>query len=133
MVLFKKRETVLDTLDFTDLDKRGLLKAHQSGSQPVQTSDVVDLSSMSFPSPDHVSNQVMPAVEGGMFGLLDNASSSSLSLPTPQILHSTNDMQDLKIKMENLEFKFENLIEKLSQVETRLREFESRASKYKSA
>lgn len=118
-----------DVLDFTLLQKRGLLKIKED-----TTPDVIDLTQQNT---GIVDNPVIPitneqSISPGtspfdMLNSLASVSSSSLtntespsSFGTGSDLKSNSDFSSLNVRVENLEYKIERLLEKISLVESKL-------------
>ena len=111
MGLFRKESN--DIVDFTLLQKRGILKKETTTNRPLTanpSANFIDVTSSSSPtSSTHAPD---------LLGFLDaNASQPSLS-PSPPLEHS--ELQPLKVKIDDLEFKLERLLEKISEVENKL-------------
>ncbi|MEK6825262.1 MAG: hypothetical protein AABY00_00580 [Nanoarchaeota archaeon] len=113
MGLFRKESN--DIVDFTLLQKRGILKKETTTNRPLTanpSANFIDVTSSSSPtSSTHAPD---------LLGFLDSSTSSpSISSLT---LSENTEIQSLKVKIDDLEFKLEQLLEKLSTMETRFLE-----------
>ncbi len=126
MGLFRKESR--DIIDFTMLQKRGILKK-EAPLEPLSTpidpkTGFIDLT---VPSPSASPfSQTTPSQD--LFGLLDTHAShgTSSSLSSPSLASESGEIQSLKIKIDDLEFKLERLLEKLSAMESKFVEEQSR-------
>lgn len=139
---FMRRETGVDILDLTLLQKRGLLKVPSQSRGP----DVLDLTKggltppsppeLPTPAPSHVTPlptffdlpnpnaapTSTPFVDSP-FSMLDTLASTSAPVTNTAQLGRDVDaaaFNALKIKMDDMEFKLERLVEKFSLLDDRL-------------
>ncbi len=136
---FFKKESGVDVLDLTLLQKRGLLKI----PQVERRSDIIDLtmqlpSPPSMPAPPSLPQPITPLptffdsipspsasstpVADNPFGMLDTlASASSAASPTGGSVDSLA-FNALKLKLDDVEFKLERLVEKFSLLDEKLQQ-----------
>ena len=117
-----------DFLDYTALQKRGLLKRI-----PKEVEEKNEYASFISPQDEKVpslfTDPLAPATptspESNAFAFLDSLASSS---PTPQSSVPVNniDFADISVKIENLEYKIERFIERLTQVEDKIEKFRAK-------
>jgi hypothetical protein len=108
----------VDVLDFTALEKRGLLKKREEHKEI----DVLDLR----PSASAPVIQAQPVQETSAFDFLTNFAQSSASSPATEPIKSTDSDISLKLytitnKLDDTMYKIEMLSSRLAQLESRLR------------
>ena len=128
MGILRKRDKI-DVIDFTDLQKRGILK--QDFSNNFDSSDYSDgdgtldfTKQGNFLSRKSDSSNGSSAVSSGSFDFLGNLAGASTSSVSNVSENSGLEFQGLKNKFEDLEYKFERLMEKLTEIETKILNFE---------
>ena len=114
---FLRKETGVDILDLTLLQKKGLLKIPES-----RFADVVDLTmplqaspSLSQPAPPGPMSPT--SLADNPFGMLDTLANSSLNTPAQSLAGNTVDsttFNAMKLKLDDVEYKLERLVEKIS-------------------
>ena len=106
MGFFKKEG--LDVIDYTLLEKKGILKKTQ------QKSDVLDFTNASSNTASS-SSASSPTDFASFFGspTANPASQASNSIPD-------SDVNALKIKLDDFEYKLEKLLERLASIESKL-------------
>src|SRR3989344_5442398 len=131
MGILRKRDKI-DVIDFTDLQKRGILK--QDFSNNFDSSDYSDGDGtldftkqgnfLSRKSDSSNGSSGSSAVSSGSFDFLGNLAGASTSSVSNVSENSGLEFQGLKNKFEDLEYKFERLMEKLTEIETKILNFE---------
>src|SRR3989344_341671 len=101
MSIFRKEG---ETLDLTDLQRRGILKKAQQAEQiqaksEIKSNDYLDITTPQSSSP---------------LSFLDSLANIN---PTPQ---NSPDLSDVKVKLENFEYKLERFMERLEAIESKL-------------
>ncbi len=108
MSWFEKEETV----DLTELQKRGILK------KALEKENVNEGKDIDFTSASSVSNSSNP------FDLLSSLASSSgnttRTLANNEV--SNDDIQHLKVKLEDLEYKLDRFLERIEKIESKILE-----------
>lgn len=133
------RKKGLDTIDYTLLAKRGLIKKPEEKplSFKVDSRGMVDLTQVKDERRMGDSNSTSSNSDGNIanpFNFLDNlgnsSSSSSLSpdflAPNPRTNESDAEISSLKIKIDDLEYKLAQLVDKLIMIESKLSNFENK-------
>ncbi len=123
MPIFKKEKGV-DVLDFTTLQKKGILNIPEKNVEmPVRVNSqgYVDLGVSAAPSPSVASEGIPSYSSGGgvsALGFLDSlASSAAASSSEPVSVSGDNlEIQGLKNKIEDLEYKIRVLEDKISRL-----------------
>jgi hypothetical protein len=119
MSLFRKESG--DILDFTILQKRGLLKKDETSktnSQINERAGSIDLTP-TFPSAPQSITSVNNSQPQDLFGFLDSKSEGSSISFTPEPTQS-KEVEHLKVKIDDLEYKIERLLEKLALLESKI-------------
>ena len=120
---FLRKETGVDILDLTLLQKKGLLRIPES-----RFADVVDLTMLpqappSLPQPIPLGPISPTPVADNPFGMLDNLTNSSLNSSIQTNAESAVDsttFNALRLKLDDVEYKLERLVEKFSLLDERL-------------
>ncbi len=120
---FLRKETGVDILDLTLLQKRGLLKVPES-----RFAEVVDLTMPhqvppSLPQPAPPEPMSPTPVADNPFGMLDTLTNSSLNSSVRANAESAVDsaaFNALRLKLDDVEYKLERLVEKFSLLDERL-------------
>jgi len=120
---FLRKETGVDILDLTLLQKKGLLRIPES-----RFADVVDLTMPpqvppSLPQPTPLGPISPTPVADNPFGMLDNLTNSSLNSSIQTNAESAVDsttFNALRLKLDDVEYKLERLVEKFSLLDERL-------------
>ncbi|MBX4212417.1 hypothetical protein KW787_03125 [Candidatus Pacearchaeota archaeon] len=106
-----------DVLDFTMLQKRGILKKHE------QEKDIIDLTQ----DPVAAAQQIVPisAAAPSPLSFFDTVSPApSFFDAQPQNnLQSSTDVQSLKVKIDDLEYKLDRFLERVEMIESKLTDF----------
>ena len=129
----------VDYVDYTALQKRGLLKKEYFEDQ--KEMELVDLTKNSMPSISDTNSTLTSNTNPLSF--FDNVGSNSSSSPVTSFFDNpiqgpsnpisppeglggsgSDDLSALKIKIDDFEYKFSRLIDRLEKIETRLVEFE---------
>ncbi|MBM3232914.1 hypothetical protein FJZ18_01975 [Candidatus Pacearchaeota archaeon] len=118
MGLFRKESG--DIIDFTMLQKRGLLKKEEVPSSNVHIDNRTGFIDLTPPIPSSQSpvttNDNQPQ---DLFGFLESKSgdTSSSSLPEPP---QSKEFEHLKVKIDDLEYKIDRLLEKIAFLESKV-------------
>ena len=118
----------IDTIDFTDLKRRGLLKESQEEKEQ-NVPDYFDFSAQPQQSPETEPTQSAEPSSG--FDFLNTFAANATPTPDPtyptqSTQQNSQDNQDLAIRLENLEYQLERLTEKLSTFESKVLAFEEK-------
>lgn len=123
MSLFKKNRDAVEIIDFTALQKRGILEKvaakekKAEGNSPPSLPFPISSPSPPSPSPSLLSNQ-----GESIFGALDSLASISSNQANTQANNSSEqETSSLKIKIEDLEYRLERLLERLSFIESKIK------------
>ncbi|HLC53333.1 MAG TPA: hypothetical protein VJK03_02210 [Candidatus Nanoarchaeia archaeon] len=109
MGLMRKRNSSVDILDLTLLQKKGLLNIPERKPELI---DLVGPSASTMPS---------TAPSDNPFGMLDSFAQNASAPPLASAGSDVpSDMNALKIKLDDFEFKFQRLIERLEKIESSL-------------
>ncbi|HIG51833.1 TPA: hypothetical protein EYQ19_00145 [Candidatus Pacearchaeota archaeon] len=113
MGFLNRKKNSVDVIDFTNLQKRGIIKKKEENSE-------IDFSKPSVQRPSSSTND---------FGFLSSLAGAN-STGNPQesannFSNKKNELNEIKIKMEDNEFKLNNLVEKVNELEAKLRELKS--------
>lgn len=122
------RRRGLDTIDFTLLQKKGLLKTKESSSK----SEILDLrqNKTNFnslaDSNENISNNLNDQSSNPLASFFgENSSTDIFSSLTPSTSFSESEnleLKDLKARYETLEYKFDRLTEKIDFLEEKLKD-----------
>lgn len=110
----------VDVIDFTMLQKRGMLKKEEIKPEV----DVIDFTK-SLDAPVPITNQQPVANPLSFFdSVVPQQTEPTYANPGPNL--GEHAVSGLKLKLEDLEYKFERLLEKLDKVESKLFNFENK-------
>lgn len=114
MSFFKKKDGV-ETIDFTALQKRGILE-----KKPVVVKNPLSsfVSSVQSQSSSEQTNSSFSS--GDMFGALDSLAGTSSNNNISSFANNEQDVNSLKVKIDDLEFKLERLLEKIDFLEKKM-------------
>jgi len=116
-----------DVIDFTRLQKRGILqRAMESSANNQNDGEVIDLGAANQTNTG--AGESTGNAFSNLFGALDNPSSSTNSLTdtasnSNSLGASETAFNDMKVKLENTEYKLERALERLAQIEEKLANF----------
>lgn len=113
MSLFKKNSS-LDVVDFTALQKRGILDKAIKEEQIDNEQSIKILQPAAAPSQSTFQTNPQASQGSDMFSAMDSLAGSQSSSSNNL---SDSDLSSLKLKVEDLEFKLERLLEKLETLE----------------
>ncbi|MBX4196032.1 hypothetical protein KW805_00385 [Candidatus Pacearchaeota archaeon] len=99
-----------DVLDFTMLQKRGILKKKEPEK------DIVDLTG---PQPSTITAVPSPSPLS-FFDTIAPSSPSVFNTPSPNPQEHGGDIQTLRVKIDDLEYKLDRFLERLDMIESRL-------------
>jgi TolA-binding protein len=140
MGLFRKKGKS-DTLDFTELEKRGIIRP--SPAMETNNDGIVDFASSSSPSTSSTPPNTSSSTSSGSspLGFLSSLASASTttttttqespgpitdSLRTARHRQQTNaEVNELKIKLEDNDYKLSNLADKIRELEEKINSFEA--------
>jgi len=133
------RKKGLDTIDYTLLAKRGLIRRSEEKplSLKVDSRGMIDLTQINNEGRRNDLNSTSSNVNNGNtnpFNFLDNLANSSSSnnlssdflAPNPKTNESDAEIISLKIKIDDLEYKLAQLVDKLIIIESKLSSFENK-------
>jgi hypothetical protein len=144
MGLFGKKKSSGGTIDFTYLQKRGLLpeqKQHKySVKMPTTNDGMVDLGALANTNSNSTISNSNATESSGAFGFLSNLAGSTPSIqPENSRLSSTSEVPTeairevrqkrlvefnaMKLKIDDLEYKLERSLERIAQLESNIEQF----------
>lgn len=118
MGLLGKRSSDFEMLDYTLLQKRGILKIPQQE----KAQDVIDFTQAASPSSAPIQTAYSALASDNPFGMLDTFAQMGATTPSSSNTEiapsSSSEVQALKIKIEDLEYKLERLVEKIAKMDS---------------
>jgi hypothetical protein len=113
MGFLNKKKNSVDVIDFTNLQKRGIIKKKEENYE-------IGFSKPSVQQPSSSTNNF-----GFLNSLAGANSSGNFQKSTNNFPDKNNELNEMRIKMEDNEFKLNNLVEKVNELEAKLRELKS--------